>query len=391
MPPVGYRLWPLLAHSVLIQATTFLLRPAGSYQALAIQAPASLLGLIGAGFALVPVLLALPVGRLVNRLGERRLMLAGSLVTVAASLVFLFGSGSITGLLLANAILGAGHLGCVISHQTLVANGSAASRLDTMFGYYTFSASLGQAVGPLLISTLAGSAVQPETARMFLAGTVMSAALVLLAGFTVPAAADHGRSLAFGEDAGRITHLLRTHGLLRALATSAVIVSAVDLIVVYLPAFGAEQGLSAGLVGVLLTVRALFSMVSRVLLGRMSSAFGRTRLMVASILVSAGALGAVTIPMPVWGLFIVLAAMGLGLGIGQPLTISWLIEQTPPRQRGVALSLRLGGNRIGQLSVPSVMGLLAAGLGAAGVLTATALAVASTLLLLRGVRLEPNE
>ncbi|HJQ88106.1 MAG TPA: MFS transporter [Propionibacteriaceae bacterium] len=391
MPPVGYRLWPLLAHSVLIQATTFLLRPAGSYQALAIQAPASLLGLIGAGFALVPVLLALPVGRLVNRLGERRLMLAGSLVTVAASLVFLFGSGSITGLLLANAILGAGHLGCVISHQTLVANGSAASRLDTMFGYYTFSASLGQAVGPLLISTLAGSAVQPETARMFLAGTVMSAALVLLAGFTVPAAADHGRSLAFGEDAGRITHLLRTHGLLRALATSAVIVSAVDLIVVYLPAFGAEQGLSAGLVGVLLTVRALFSMASRVLLGRMSSAFGRTRLMVASILVSAGALGAVTIPMPVWGLFIVLAAMGLGLGIGQPLTISWLIEQTPPRQRGVALSLRLGGNRIGQLSVPSVMGLLAAGLGAAGVLTATALAVASTLLLLRGVRLEPNE
>jgi MFS family permease len=391
MPPVGYRLWPLLAHSVLIQATTFLLRPAGSYQALAIQAPASLLGLIGASFALVPVLLALPVGRLVNRLGERRLMLAGSLVTVAASLVFLFGSGSITGLLLANAILGAGHLGCVISHQALVANGSAASRLDTMFGYYTFSASLGQAVGPLLISTLAGSAVQPETARMFLAGTVMSAALVLLAGFTVPAAAGHGRSLAFGEDAGRITQLLRTPGLLQALATSAVIVSAVDLIVVYLPAFGAERGLGAGLVGVLLTVRALFSMASRVLLGRMSSAFGRTRLMVASILVSAAALGAVTIPMPVWGLFIVLAAMGLGLGIGQPLTISWLIEQTPPRQRGVALSLRLGGNRIGQLSVPSVMGLLAAGLGAAGVLTATALAVASTLLLLRGVRLEPNE
>ena len=391
MPPVGYRLWPLLAHSVLIQATTFLLRPAGSYQALAIQAPASLLGLIGAAFALVPVLLAVPVGRLVNRLGERRLMLAGSLVTVAASLVFLFGSGSIIGLLLANAILGAGHLGCVISHQALVASGSAASRLDTMFGYYTFSASLGQAVGPLLISTLAGSAVQPEAARMFLVGSVMSAALVLLAGFTVPAAAGHGRSLALGEDAGRITQLLRTPGLLRALATSAVIVSAVDLIVVYLPAFGAERGLSAGLVGVLLTVRALFSMASRVLLGRMSSAFGRTRLMVASIFVSAAALGAVTIPMPVWGLFIVLAAMGLGLGIGQPLTIPWLIEQTPPRQRGVALSLRLGGNRIGQLSVPSVMGLLAAGLGAAGVLTATALAVASTLLLLRGVRLEPNK
>ena len=59
-------------------------------------------------------------------------MLAGSLVTLAASSAFLFGSGSVVGLLLANAALGAGQLGCVISHQALVANGSAASRLDTM-------------------------------------------------------------------------------------------------------------------------------------------------------------------------------------------------------------------------------------------------------------------
>jgi len=212
-----------------------------------------------------------------------------------------------------------------------------------------------------------------------------------LAGFTVPAAAVRGGSPASGEDAGRVTQLLRTPGLLRALTTSAVIISAVDLIVVYLPALGAERGLSAGLVGVLMTVRALFSMASRVLLGRMSSVFGRTRLMVSSIVVSAGALGAVTIPMPVWGLLVVLAAMGLGLGIGQPLTMSWLIEQTPPQQRGVALSLRLTGNRIGQFSVPSVMGLLAASLGAAGVLVATGLTVACTLLLIRGVRLEPKD
>ena len=52
--------------------------------------------------------------------------------------------------------------------------------------------------------------------------------------------------------------------------------------------------------------------------------------MVASILVSAA--GRRDHPYAGLGLFIVLAAMGLGLGIGQPLTISWLIEQTPPRQ-----------------------------------------------------------
>jgi hypothetical protein len=69
MPPVGYRLAALLAHSMLIQAITFLLRPAGSYQALAIDVSASLLGVVGAGFALVPLLLAVPVGRMVNGSG----------------------------------------------------------------------------------------------------------------------------------------------------------------------------------------------------------------------------------------------------------------------------------------------------------------------------------
>jgi len=163
-------------------------------------------------------MLAVPVGRMVNGLGERRLMLAGSVVTLGASLAFLFGSGSILGLLLANAALAAGHLGCVISQQSLVANGSAANRLDTMFGYYTFSASLGPAVGPLLISTLSGSAVQPQTGRIFVVATAMSACLLLVALLAVRPASrpDHPRPAE--DSANGIRQLLRTPGLLRALA-----------------------------------------------------------------------------------------------------------------------------------------------------------------------------
>ena len=127
------------------------------------------------------------------------------------------------------------------------------------------------------------------------------------------------------------------------------------------------------------------------MLGRMSTAIGRTRLMGASIIVAAASLAAVAVPMPTWALFVVLMAMGLGLGVGQPLTMSWLSEQTPPRERGVALSLRLAGNRVGQITLPSIMGLVAAGLGAAGVLAATSASVAATLLLLRGVRLDQDK
>ena len=67
---------------------------------------------------------------------------------------------------------------------------------------------------------------------------------------------------------------------------------------------------------------------------------------------------------------------GLGLGVGQPLTMSWLAESTPPGLRGRAMSLRLTGNRAGQVVVPGAVGLLAAGLGTAGVLWLTAASLA---------------
>jgi hypothetical protein len=56
--------------------------------------------------------------------------------------------------------------------------------------------------------------------------------------------------------------------------------------------------------------------------------------------------------------------------------MSWLAEATPPGLRGRAMSLRLTGNRFGQVVVPSVAGLLAAGAGPAGVIWLTAGALA---------------
>jgi MFS family permease len=177
----------------------------------------------------------------------------------------------------------------------------------------------------------------------------------------------------------------------RALATSATVLAVVDLTVVYLPALGTERGLTAATVGLMLAVRAVFSMASRLGLGRMSGKLGRTRLLVTSLAISTFALAVAAIPMPVWLLFVVMAALGLGLGIGQPLTMSWLSAQAPDGQRGRALALRLAGNRAGQVVLPSAIGGVAAGLGAAGVFLASALAVGGTLLLVRGVRLDERD
>ncbi|MFE4194830.1 MFS transporter [Paenarthrobacter sp. NPDC056912] len=377
----------LLVHSALIQAVTFLVRPAATYRALELDVPAFALGLLAASYAVFPLLLALPIGGLVDRLGERRLMAIGSAVVLGCSAFLLFWGTSVPALVTGTALLGAGQLACVVGQQAVVANNAAASRMDSAFGYLTFAASLGQALGPLAISLVGGASIRPDTQAIFLLSTGMSLVLFLTT-FVVSGRVSSRRSKASASPQGGALSLLRTPGVIRALATSATVLAVVDLTVVYLPALGAERGLTAATVGLLLTVRAVFSMVSRLGLGSVSRRLGRMRLLVLSLAISTAALAVAAIPMPVWLLFVVMAFLGLGLGIGQPLTMSWLSAQAPEGQRGRALALRLAGNRVGQVVLPSAIGVVAVGLGAAGVFLASAVAVGGTMLLLRGVRLD---
>jgi MFS family permease len=68
----------LLAHSVLTQVITFMLRPTAAYRALELGIPTMWLGVLSASFALAPLVLAIPTGRVVDRFGERGVMVAGA-------------------------------------------------------------------------------------------------------------------------------------------------------------------------------------------------------------------------------------------------------------------------------------------------------------------------
>ncbi|WP_067177626.1 MFS transporter [Microtetraspora niveoalba] len=362
-PPV------LLLHALITQAVTFVLRPTMSYRAIELDVPAGWLGVLSASFAIAPLVLAIPAGHAADRFGERAVALAGAVLLVCSGLAFLLLGDGVGGLVAAGVLLGTGHLGCVVGQQALVANTTRPGRYDTAFGHYTFAASLGQAAGPVLISAFGGSRAIPDTTAVFLAALVLAAALAALSAFLPESPGTAGRG---DGSAPGIRSLIRLPGLAGALATSCVVLAAVDITLVYLPALGAERGLASGTVGLLLAVRGVASMGSRLFLGRLSRAFGRRRLLVASTVAAAVALAAMPSPMPVWALAALLAAAGFGLGVGQPLTMSWLAESAPPGLRGRAMSLRLVGNRTGQVLIPSAAGLVAAGLGAGGVLWITA-------------------
>ena len=73
-----------------------------------------------------------------------------------------------------------------------------------------------------------------------------------------------------------------------------------------------------------------------------------------------------------------MAAGGFVLGLGQPLTMTQISQSVPDTWRGPALALRLVGNRVGQVALPALAGVVAAPLGpAAGVWFACAVLAAS--------------
>jgi len=362
-----------LVHTVLVQLAAFVLRPTSTYRALELGVPPIWLGVLSACFAVAPLILAVPSGQAVDRFGERRVMLVGAVLVVVSAVAFVLLGGGVAGLVAANVLLGTGHLFAVVGQQALVANATPTGRYDAAFGYYTLVTSVGQALGPGLILVFGGRRAIPDTGAIFLATVGLS---VLLLGVTLPLRSSERAQSAPQAEVGRTMSMLRRAGLVRAMAVSCVVLAAVDITLVYLPALGTQRGIASGAVGTLLALRAGASMVSRLFLGRLSRSLGRRPLLVGSLAMSAACTAVVVVPMPLGVLVVVVIALGLGLGVGQPLTMSWLAESTPPGLQGRAMSLRLAGNRLGQVVVPSAAGLLAAGSGAGGVLALTAASLA---------------
>lgn len=95
--------------------------------------------------------------------------------------------------------------------------------------------------------------------------------------------------------------------------------------------------------------------------------------------VSATAMIAIPFTFSVPLMALLMVAAGAGLGIGQPMTMSWVASLAAPGARATALSVRLTGNRMGQVALPIVAGTVAVVGGAGGVLGVTGLFVAISL------------
>ena len=371
----------LLLSSAITQGAIYVIRPMMIYRAIELDATATVIGFIAAIYALFPVLLALSFGRIVGRIGEGRFVIVGTFF-IGISAVALIVADSLIVVAIGAALSGLAHLACMVGGQTMVALKSPTDKYDEYFGKYTFSASLGQMLGPILATLVAGSTgvIPQSTSAAFALALALSAlAMVPVISWRRDAPtviAEHG-------DKGTLRAagaLLKKPGMFAAIFTSLAISSTADILVVFLPLYGSENQFSAFSIGVIISIRAATSMTSRYFLWSLSARFSTKQLLVGSNVLSVVACAAMAFaPNPIT-LGVIVAIAGFSLGVGQPLTMSMVSQLTIPQERALAVSTRLTGNRLGQFVVPAGAGLLATGSGTGAVFIGLSLLLAFTFL-----------
>ncbi len=369
----------ILINSTITQGVIYIVRPMITYRALELDASPTMIGVIAALYALLPVLFALSFGRWVGTLGEGRFVILGtaSMSLAAGLLVF---AQSIPLLAVAAALSGLSHLACMVGGQTLVSLRSPNDQYEKYFGYYTFSASLGQMLGPIIAVLVAGSTgvIPKSTTTAFAVAALFAiAALIPIINWrneepTVRAAQREEGAL---RSAGS---LLKNRKIFSAIYTSMAISSVGDILVVFLPLLGNEKSFSAFSIGVIIAVRAGASMLSRIYLGKLSEKFATERILIVSTIISLTACAAMAFASNVYLLAIIVVIAGFALGVGQPLTMSMVSLATAPEDRALAVSARLTGNRFGQFILPAGAGVLASSSGTSAVFIALSIFLATT-------------
>ena len=369
----------LLVSSTITQAVIYILRPMITYRALELDASPTTVGIIAAVYALLPVLTALIFGRWVGVLGEGRFVIFGTAGLVISSVALLY-ANSIPLLALAASISGLAHLACMVGGQTMVSLKSAQNKYEENFGYYTFSASLGQMVGPIIGAIVAGSTgiIPTSTANAFLAALVL--ALIALIPI-IQWRNDNPTVVGVRKEEGTLKSagkLLRNKKVFAAIYTSMAISSVGDILLVFLPLYGTENSFSSFSIGVIIAIRAGASMLSRLSLGALSARYSTKEILIVSNVISVATFSVMGFAPNAFVLGALVLLAGFSLGVGQPLTMSLVSLATQPEERAMAVSARLTGNRLGQFLIPAGAGLLATSAGTGGVFIGLAVLLAST-------------
>ena len=329
-------------------------------------------GALAAILSVVPTLLSWQVGRVSDRFGSRwSLMLctvAGSLGMlvpyVIPRLPSLFVTAMMFGLL---AALSATPM------QNLV--GLLSKPQDRAKNYSNFGLVVASATfaGPLMAGFTFDHA-GPDMACLSLVLLLLVPAVMLVVwGGIIPG------GTRTTKPTGSVRALLSESGLWRVLITSGLVVTCIDVFLVYIPIYGYGIGLSASAIGILLAIYSLAAFVARFFMPFLIERLTVERVLAFSFLI--GAVGFILVPLfkfkSILSLSLVSFLFGLGMGFGQPITLMMTFSGSTQGRSGEAIGLRFTANNLMRAIGQVLLGSISSAFGVFSVFWVNALILAT--------------
>lgn len=330
-----------------------LLFPVLPYYAQGMGASPSQVGLVIAGYSYVTAIFLVPFGMLADRLGHRRMLIAGLALYTSIPLLYHL-AGNLTQLGLVRAFHG---LACAVffpAASTLAIESAPSERWGEALGWLTMATQsalvIGPALGGLLLNhygfeaAFYGCSVIPFVGLisvLFRLTTSQTATIKIRISST--SWSWLRRSAVF---AGLVAPFFFTIGS--------------GTILTFMPLYSQGLGINETMAGIIIATVYIGSALLRVPGGKLSDKIGRRPVILLGLAISFATMILISYTNSFSGLMIAAIFYGIGMGIAMPAAYALVADLTPPEMRGLSMGLTSGFLHAGLALGPTTMGVVAA-------------------------------
>jgi MFS family permease len=321
------------------------------------------IGVLMALYAVVPMLLAVQAGRLVDRVGAfRPVAIAGSVV--AAGILLPFVSHDLPMLFFTAVVVGTAFMMQHIALNHAIGSIGPPSERAVNFSWFALGYSVSGFLGPLLAG-FAIDLVGHSLAFVVLALSPAAGTALLLWKRGVPA---HPQEPKTDAAQHRIADLLRNPRLLPVFLFSGLLATGWDLYTFVIPIYGSSIGLSASTIGIVMSSFALATFVVRLGMPSVARRMSAWTVICAALLIAGTAYSMFPLVTQVPLLIALSFLLGLGLGCAQPMIMAALYAASPPGRQGEVVGMRTTMINASQTFMPLAFGAVGSALGMAPIL-----------------------
>jgi predicted MFS family arabinose efflux permease len=375
---------PIVVATILAHAAFNGCRLTLSLSALSQGASPLTVGTIMSLFAALPMLLGVPAGRMVDRVGVR-----GPIITAASALVFMVALPGvfpgIATLYITAAAVGTSFMVFHVCVQHAVGQGSQDHDRKGNFGWLALGFSISNFFGPMTAGVAIDTVGFDRTFLLLSIFAAASAGLLL----SRRSSLSHTPRAQREDNPHSTMELLRDPHLLRVFLATGLLASAWDMFVFVMPIYGTSIGLSASTIGFILAAFASATFLVRILLPVIQRHVREWTMIAATMAVACVAYAL----FPVMHTVALLAAaaflLGLGLGATQPSVLSLLYATAPAGRAAEAVGVRAVVLNASHTFLPLLFGGVGAALGMTPVFLTMSVALAGGSVLANRVRRGP--